>query len=71
MITLATFDPAVGADHIRTWASDAVAVVSAGRSSGTRIHSAGQAIRFAGVRLVSGVLLGADRDDESSGVAVA
>jgi capsular polysaccharide biosynthesis protein len=68
LLTLTTLDPASGGEHLVTWATDAVAVVSAGRSSAARIHAVGQMIRLAGTRLVSVVLLGADKDDESLGV---
>jgi len=68
LLTLATLDPAVGADHLATWASDAVVVVSAGESSAERIHSVGEMIRLAGLRLDSVVLLGADKADESLGL---
>jgi capsular polysaccharide biosynthesis protein len=68
LLTLATLDPALGADHLATWASDAVAVVTAGRSSAEKVHSVGEMIRLAGIRLDSAVLLGADSSDESLGV---
>lgn len=67
MLTLATLDPAVGADHLPTWASDAVVMLTAGVSSVTKIHSVGEMIRAAGTALTSAVLLGADRSDESLG----
>lgn len=68
LLTLITLDPAIGGDHLATWASDVVAVVTAGRSSGTKIYAVGEMIRLAGTRLVSVVLIGADKDDESLGV---
>jgi capsular polysaccharide biosynthesis protein len=68
LLTLATLDPAIGADHLATWASNAVVVVSSGRSSAERIHSVGEMIRLAGMRLDSVVLLGADKSDESLGL---
>ncbi|MGD0559078.1 MAG: hypothetical protein ABSA93_29410 [Streptosporangiaceae bacterium] len=68
LLTFAKLDPAVGADHLATWTADVVAVVTAGRSSVTRVQAAGEMIRLAGVRLVSAVLVGADRSDESLGV---
>lgn len=67
MITLAVLDPGVGADHLSTWASEAVAVVTAGASTTVRIHATGEMIRGAGIHLASAVLLGADRADESLG----
>jgi capsular polysaccharide biosynthesis protein len=68
LLTLATLDPAIGADHLATWASNAVVVVSSGQSSAERIHSVGEMIRLAGMRLESVVLLGADKNDESLGL---
>lgn len=67
LLTLVTLDPAVGAEHLATWAADAVVMVTAGRSSWTRIHVAAEMIRLAGTRLVSAVLVGADKTDESLG----
>ena len=68
LLTLATLDPAVGGDHLATWATNAVVVVSSGESSAERIHSVGEMIRLAGMRLDSVVLLGADKSDESLGL---
>lgn len=69
LLTLASLDPAVGGDHLCSWAADAVVVVAAGRSSWTRINAVGEMIRLSGTRLVSAVLTGADNADESLGVA--
>jgi capsular polysaccharide biosynthesis protein len=69
LLTLVALDPGVGGEHIATWASDAVVVVTAGRSSWTKIHSVGEMIRLSGTRLGSAVLIGADKTDESLGVA--
>ena len=69
LLTLATLDPAAGGDHLASWASDAVAIVTAGRSSATKIHAVSEMIRLAGMRLTFAVLLGADKDDESLGVS--
>jgi hypothetical protein len=66
-ITLAAVNPATGGAHLKTWADDAVAVVTAGESSVTRVQAVGEMIRFAGVQLDSAVLLGADEKDESLG----
>jgi capsular polysaccharide biosynthesis protein len=67
LLTLVTLDPVAGGDHLATWATEAVAVVTAGRSSSVRIHAVGEIIRLAGVRLASVVLLKADKSDESLG----
>ena len=45
LITLAVLDPGVGADHLSTWASEAVAVVTAGASTTVKIHATGEMIR--------------------------
>jgi capsular polysaccharide biosynthesis protein len=67
VLVLAALDPSIGGDHLAGWASAAVAVVTAGRSSAARIRSVGEMVRLAGVQLVSGVLIGADKTDESLG----
>jgi len=68
LLTLAVLDPAFGGDHLGTWATNAVAVVTAGESSAEKIHSVGEMIRLAEVRLDSVILIGADKRDDSLGV---
>jgi capsular polysaccharide biosynthesis protein len=68
LITLAVLDPGIGADHLSTWANEAVAVVTAGESTTVKIHATGEMIRGAGIHLASAVLLGADRADQSLGM---
>lgn len=68
LLTLVSLDPALGGDHLATWASEAIVVVTAGRSSIAKIRSVGEMVRLAGTRLDSAVLIGADRSDESLGV---
>ena len=68
LLTLATLDVSLGSDHLSTWATDAVAVITAGRSSWPTISAVGEMIRLSGTRLVSAVLIGADHSDESLGV---
>jgi capsular polysaccharide biosynthesis protein len=70
LITLADLDPTAGADHLPTWADSAVVTVTAGQSSGTRIHAVGEMIRLAGTPLASAVLIGADKNDESLGATI-
>ena len=67
LISLVTLDPALGADHLPTWADSAVVAVTAAVSSGIRIHAVGEMIRIAGTPLVSTVLIGADKNDKSVG----
>ena len=69
LLAFVTLDPALGGDHLATWATNAVVVVSAGQSSAERIHGVGEMIRLAGMRLDSVVLIGADKSDESLGLA--
>lgn len=69
VLVLAALDPSLGGDHLAGWASAAVAVVTAGKSSAARIHAVSEMIRLAGVQLISGVLVGADKTDESVGAA--
>lgn len=71
LLTLITLDPSSGGDHLATWAADAVVVVTAGRSSWTRINAVGEMVRLSGTRLASAVLIGADKTDESLGVVSA
>jgi capsular polysaccharide biosynthesis protein len=68
LLTVAALDPAFGGDHLGTWATNAVAVVTAGESSAEKIYAVGEMIRLAGTRLDSAILLGADKNDESIGM---
>jgi hypothetical protein len=68
VLSLATLDPASGGEHLATWATDVVAVVTAGQSTAVRIHAVGEMVRLAGARLGSVVVIGADKSDESLGV---
>ena len=70
LLTLLTLEPVSGGDHLASWATEAVAVVTAGRSSATRIRAVGEMVRLAGARLVSVVVLKTDKSDESLGAAV-
>jgi capsular polysaccharide biosynthesis protein len=69
VLTLIQLDPSVGGDHLATWAADAVVVVTAARSSWTKIHAIGEMVRLSGTRLALAVLIGADKTDESLGVS--
>jgi hypothetical protein len=42
-------------------------MVTGGQSSAARIHAVGEMIRLAGITLISGVLVGADKSDQSLG----
>ena len=67
VLLLANADPALGAEHLRRWAEDAVVVLRAGKVSDVLIEAAGQMLREAGVLPVSAILLGADKADETFG----
>lgn len=70
VLSLVTLNPAFGGGYLGTWATDAVAMVTAGQSSALQLHAAGEMIRLAGVRLSSIVVIDADKSDESLGATV-
>jgi hypothetical protein len=67
-LTLAEVDPAVGVDHLRSWGDKVVLLVTAGRSSAERLHSAGELVRLSGMELCFAMLVGGDPRDESLGL---
>jgi capsular polysaccharide biosynthesis protein len=71
VLSLITLDPALGGDHLATWATDVVAMVTAGRSTEVRIHTVGDMIRIAQARLSSVIVIDADKSDESLGATSA
>ena len=71
ILSIVTLDPAFSSDYLRTWASDAVVVVTAGRSTATRLNAVGEMVRLARTRLASVVVLDAERSDESLGTVTA
>lgn len=70
LVTVVTLDPSCSHEHLSTWARQAVVVVTAGRSSRTKIKATAEIVRMAGLQLVSAAVFGADRADESVGVSV-
>jgi hypothetical protein len=68
VLVLATLHPMKGADLLRERASDAVVMVTAGRSTVTKVEANAIMIRSAGLRLRSAVLIGADVTDDSLGI---
>ena len=68
LLTLASIDPGIGADHLSSWASDAVVILTAGKPSATRVRTLSELIRMSGTTLTSAVVVGADRTDESLGL---
>jgi capsular polysaccharide biosynthesis protein len=71
LLTLVTLDPAFGSEHLATWATDAVVMVTAGQSSEERIRGVREMMRVAEMRLDSVVLVQADKSDQSIGVSSA
>jgi capsular polysaccharide biosynthesis protein len=69
LLTLVTLEPSLGSEHLATWAADAVVMVTAGGSSWTKIRGVSELIRLSGTRRISAVLVGADKTDESLGLA--
>ena len=67
LLSTVTLDPSLGGDHLATWSTDVVVMVTAGRSVAAKIRATGEMIKLAGTRLSSAVLLDADRGDESLG----
>ena len=71
LLTLATLDPAIGGEYLAGWTQSAVVVLTAGQTAADRIHAVGEMVRIAGIEDVSAVLVGADKRDNSLGVAYA
>jgi hypothetical protein len=68
VLVLASIDPAIGADHVAAWAGDAVVMVRAGEATPARIDGVAQQLRDSRIIIRSGVLIGTDPDDHSSGI---
>jgi hypothetical protein len=71
VVTIAELDPAVGGEHLGTWAEAVVAVFTAGRSRATRAYAVGDMLRLSGIHAISGIVVGSDKTDESLGTAPA
>jgi capsular polysaccharide biosynthesis protein len=68
ILTLATVDPALGAEHISTWVSDVVVMVRAGAASPVQIDAVGRLLRQSLIGVWSAILIEADSDDNSAGI---
>jgi hypothetical protein len=68
-LVVADFDPAVGVDYLTAWSDRVIVAITAGRSSVELVRTTGDLVRVAGLHLQHAVLLGARRDDISSGFA--
>jgi len=71
VLSLATLTPELGADHLATWASQAAVVVTAGRSTTTKVQATGEMLRLAGLEMDTAVVLHPDHTDEGVGVTEA
>jgi hypothetical protein len=69
VLVLATVNPAFGANHIASWATESVVMISAGAASGARISATAQMLENGGITLDSAILVGADRHDDTAGIA--
>jgi len=68
VLVFSSMDLGIGANHLATVADEATVVVTAGRSSAAEIRSTAELIRSAGLNLRGGILVGADKNDESVGL---
>ncbi len=69
VLVLATVNPAFGASHIASWATESVVMISAGEASAARVNATAQMLESGGVKVDSAILVGADRQDETVGIA--
>jgi hypothetical protein len=67
LLSTMTLDASLGADHLATWSTDVVVMVTAGRSVAAQLQATGEMIKLAGTRLASAILIGADSSDDSLG----
>ncbi len=68
-LVLATVNPSLGAKHLRSWGTEVIVTVTAGKSSAQRVGAVGELLGAADMRVSSVVLLGTDPCDESAGLA--
>jgi hypothetical protein len=67
VLALVTLDPAYGARHLIGQVTDAVAVVSVGRSKEAKVQSVAEMLEAAGIILRSAIVVGIDVDDDTLG----
>ena len=67
LLTVSELDPAIGGEYLSTWATQAVAVFTAGRTRAARAYAVGEMLRLSGIRAVSAIIVSADKTDESLG----
>lgn len=68
ILTLAEIDPAVGVDHLKSWADQVVLLVTSGRSSVELLRTTAELFRNASLKLLFAVMVGADPKDASLGI---
>jgi len=68
MLSLVTIDPALGADNLPSWSTDAVAMVRGGRCTPERIQATAHLVRSSGVALRYGILVGSAANDDTLGL---
>ena len=66
-LALVTLDPAIGGRHLIGHVSDAVAIVTVGRSKLSKLRSVAEMLEAAEIRLRSVLVVGSDPDDDSLG----
>jgi capsular polysaccharide biosynthesis protein len=67
ILVLATLDPAFGAEHLASWVTDAVMILSPRGVNLTQMSVSREMLREAGISLRSVILLESDPQDDSSG----
>lgn len=67
VLVLSELDLGIGANHLAAVADEAVVIVTAGRSNAAEIRSTSEVIREGGLTVRGGILVGADRNDDSLG----
>jgi hypothetical protein len=67
-LVLAVLDPAVGAQHLREWGSNAIAIVTAGRSTETKLAANATMMQSASLDLLGVVLIRSDPTDTTLGI---
>jgi hypothetical protein len=67
LLTLADFDPSIGADYLSTWTDRVMIAVTSGRSSAEIVRTAADLVWTAGLELRLAALLHTERTDNSSG----
>jgi len=70
-LVLATVDSAVGADHLAASVGKAVVMIRAGEATRSSIEAIATQLRHARIAILSGILIGTDREDYSSGLPAA